>query len=87
MMLVLETEAWRNHALQILEIVYEDAEKRGEYEQISEAINKKYDEVQQSLIRLIKERLPYEVPYSTLKESEKYLQKDFKSFRREENGG
>ena len=84
--LVLETEAWRHHALQILEVVYEHSDKPEEYQKVQESVNKKYDEVQQSLIRLISERLPYEINYKTLGESEKHLREHLTILRREKHG-
>jgi len=86
MNLVMDTEVWRHQSLQILEVIYENADKQEEYKKTVEVVNSKYDAVQQYLIRLISERVPYEIPYKTLKESEKHLKKEFAILRREKHG-
>ena len=85
MMLVLETEVWRKQCLKIIEVVYGDVDKQEEYEKIVKLINKRFEEVQQSVIRLIKERLPYEIKYSTLQESEPYIKADLMALKGESN--
>jgi len=83
MLLVLETEVWRKQCLKIIEVVYNDVDKQEECEKIIKLINKRFEEVQQSVIKLIKERLPYEIKYSTLQESEPYIKADLMALKGE----
>ena len=83
MLLVLETEVWRKQCLKIIEVVYNDVDKQEDYEKITKLINKRFEEVQQSVIKLIKERLPYEIKYSTLQESEPYIKADLMALKGE----
>lgn len=77
-MLILESEVWRRQALKVLEIVYDYGDKQEEYQKIVESINKRFDEAQQNTIALIKKRVPYDIKYNTLAESEQYVIEDLK---------
>lgn len=83
--LLLETEVWRKQALQILQIVYDGADKEAEYNKSYEIINNRFDNLQQIIIKLIKERVPYSIQYSTLKEAEKTIKQELLKFQGESN--
>jgi len=77
-MLLLENEVWRRQALKVLEVVYDYGDKQEEYQKIVETINKRFSEAQQNTIALIKKRVPYDIKYNTLAESEQYVIEDLR---------
>lgn len=86
MALVLETEVWRKQAITIIKIVYDDADRQEQCEKIVAALDKRFDEVQQNIIKLIKKRVPYEVKYNSLSESETYIKYQLKLLEGEADG-
>lgn len=73
MAIMLESEAWRIQALAILELAYKDVEKQEEFEKIKESINKRYKEVQDNVLAIMKEKLPYQIPYTNLTEAAEHF--------------
>jgi hypothetical protein len=84
--LLIDCESWRIHSLKVLELMYEHSEKNEQYNKIAESINKKYIEAQQKVIKLIRDTVPYSIPYNNLKESEIYVRKELEKLQGEENG-
>lgn len=86
MSLVLDVEVWRHQALKILEIAYDNADKQDEYRAAVEIINKRYDEAQQNIIKLIKSKVPYEIKYNSLREADGYIRDDLIEYKGESDG-
>jgi hypothetical protein len=86
-LLLLETEGWRKQCLTILKLAYEDVGRGEEYTKIDAVINKRFDEVHNGLIGLIKRRLPYETKYNSLKESEPYIKEELLKLKGEQDDG
>lgn len=84
--LMIHAESWRHQALKILEIVYADADKQEEYVKIKNSVNNKFAEIQQNIIRLIKERVTYKIEYNNLSEAQEYILENLKRFKGEDDG-
>jgi hypothetical protein len=75
---MLESEAWRIQAITILELVYTDVERQEEFEKIKESVNKRYKEVQDNVLAIMKLKLPYQVPYTNLSEAAEHFKANTK---------
>ena len=61
-----EIEQWRNHALKILEMTYENAGKEEEYKALKDKIDEKYKYAQSRMLEKIFILLPIKKKYTTL---------------------
>lgn len=71
--LIAELEVYRHQAIQILELSYGEAGEDEEFDKIKAKINEKFDLLHTAMITVVKNRLPYKVDYSNLKDAIKIV--------------
>lgn len=84
LMVLLELHAARHQAKQVLQLVYEDADKAAELEKINKSVDKRYDEINEKIFKALQNYLPYKVKYTNIQQAAKYVQ-DIKSMIKEIN--
>lgn len=76
--LMAELEVYRHQSIQILKLSYEDVGQDEEFIKIKNKINNKFDLLHDGMITVIKNRLPYKVDYSHLKDAIKIVEQEKK---------
>ena len=84
LMILLELHAARHQAKQVLQLVYEDADKVEELEKINKSVDKRYDEINEKIFKALQNYLPYKVKYKNMQQAARYVQ-DIKSMLKEIN--
>lgn len=87
LMILLELHGARHQAKQVLELVYEDAGKAEELKKILESVDKRYDEVNAKIFKVLQNYLPYKVKYKTIQQASAYIEEIKRMLKEIKNAG
>jgi hypothetical protein len=74
--LMAQIEMWRYQAVTVVKLCYDEAGREEEFREVEKKIHEKFFFLQQNVLQIIKNHLPYKVDYDTFLEGYKVLEKE-----------